>query len=105
MRVLLAETGAEGLYSLLDRGGVLALLCVVIFVIVIGGMREWYYLRPYVRLLLERIAERDVVIHKQQEHIELLQEDNAAWRQEVERWSGTTQQVISQPRHRPRGTT
>lgn len=48
MTPLLDAAGPSNLYALLDRGGTLALLCVIIFVIIVGGMRGWYSFRWYI---------------------------------------------------------
>ena len=37
------------LYDIIDRGGVIALLVIMVTVLAIGGVRGWYYFPPYVR--------------------------------------------------------
>lgn len=100
---VLAATDPEGLYGFLDKGGVLGLLCLVIFVIVVGGMREWYYLRPYVKLLLERISERDTRLAEKDHQIENITEDRDAWRDTAQGAVGTAEKAAARPHRRPTG--
>lgn len=72
MVIFLDSASPDGLYSVVDKGGVLGLLCLLIFVITVGGMRGWYYFGWYVKELLRRI--------------EALETENAALRRDNDGW-------------------
>lgn len=66
-------TDPEGLYNLVDRGGVLALLLLAMFLFVVGGFNGWYAFRPYVNELKTQLTEEKARNVK-------IQEDLEAWR-------------------------
>lgn len=86
---------AGSLYDLLDRGGVLALLSALIVVIIVGGMRGWYYFRWYVSELHAQIAELKAGNRR-------LEEDVEGWRDLALQQSGTVRQAVRQAVRQPR---
>lgn len=96
---LLADAGS--FYELVDKGGVIALLCAVVFTIIVGGMRGWYALKPYIDLLLQQIEDRDEIIKEERRRNDAIQAELTATREELWRTLGTMERAVTPPR-RPR---
>lgn len=98
MGVFIADATSPGtidaITDLLNRGGVLALLVAMIVFILLGEQREWIYFRPYVRLLRERLTERDTRLEAQDKRIAALEQELADSRADLRAVIGTAEKAV-----------
>lgn len=87
--------------DIVDKGGVIGLLVLIIFVILVGGAREWYGPASLLKELRRTIAEQAAEIADLKRQNTAKDAELTAMREEHWRLLGTMEQALTPPRRRP----